>query len=67
MKLLSVSDALTLWTVRENLPDILLLLTYSVGDHGTCKNCSIHCTDVFKLLEWSFLSDEATVIKSGFY
>jgi len=36
----------------ENIPDTLLLLTFSVGDHGVCKNSRIHSTDiVFKLLE----------------
>jgi len=35
---LNISDAAqTLWTVRANLPDILLLLTPSVGDHGARK------------------------------
>ena len=46
---------LMLWTVRENFQDIMLLLTTSVGDHGTWKYSWIHCTvAVFKLIEWWF-------------
>jgi len=44
----------TLWTVWENIEDILLPLTFSVGDHCSCKYNRIHCADVLKFLKWRF-------------
>ena len=32
----SLSYAMTLWTVWENIQDVLLFITFSFGDHRTC-------------------------------
>ena len=55
------------WTGSVSLTCCALqetLLTFSVGDHHSCLWSSIHCTDIFKLPEWWFLSEEAAFIKS---
>jgi len=52
----------------ERVEDIVLLLTFSVGERCTCNYSQSHSTDiVFKLLELWFLSDDAAVMNSGFY
>ena len=49
----SMSDTMALWTVWENIQDILQLLTFIVGDHCRSKNSQINYADaIYMLLQW---------------